>query len=290
MSNINTNSLNTMYPVPGTNNNSQGFRDNFNTIKQGLDIAGTEISELQSKAIVKSGISGIALNNDMANTVISNAQTRGFRASMYDLGSNLSGNVNIDVSRGDVQYGVVTGNTTISFSNWMPTNTRGGVQLKLTLDPTKTDAQKANIVFTLPPTTVDYAGSITAGMTKTALLLENYSSNGYPHITGSTFQYTNKVSAPAGVAELNLNVFSDDCGTTLNIVPVDRNQKASQIPVRVPTSIGLPGDKIGQICTYANTAYDPPRYYLGVCVADYDGTTAIWGKIRLQSLTDVDPY
>lgn len=283
MSNINTNGINTMYPVPGTNNNSQGFRDNFSTIKSGLDTAGTEISELQSKAIVKSGISGVALNNDMANTVISNAQTRSFRASMYDLGSNLSGNVNIDVSRGDVQYGVVTGNTTISFSNWMPTNTRGGVQLKLQM-------ADAGAIITLPTTTVDYSGTITAGMNKTALLIENYTSNGYPHTTGSTFQYTNKFTAPAGASELNFNVFSDDCGTTLSIVPIDRNQKAAQIPVRIPTAVGLPGDKQGQICTYANTQYDPPRYYLGVCVADYDGTTAIWGKIRLQALSDNDPY
>ncbi len=46
MSTINTNSLNVNYPVPGVNNNTQGFRDNFSSIKTNLDTAGTEISDL----------------------------------------------------------------------------------------------------------------------------------------------------------------------------------------------------------------------------------------------------
>ena len=49
MSAINTNAINTNYPVPGVNNSSQGFRDNFTSIKNNLNIAGTEISDLQNK-------------------------------------------------------------------------------------------------------------------------------------------------------------------------------------------------------------------------------------------------
>ena len=36
MSAINTNGLDVNYPVPGVNNNSQGFRDNFASIKTNL--------------------------------------------------------------------------------------------------------------------------------------------------------------------------------------------------------------------------------------------------------------
>jgi hypothetical protein len=49
MSNINTNSIDTTYPVPGVNNTTQGFRDNFTSIKTNLDTAGTELTDLQSK-------------------------------------------------------------------------------------------------------------------------------------------------------------------------------------------------------------------------------------------------
>ena len=36
------------FPVAGQDNDSQGFRDNFNLIKDGLEVAKTEISSLQS--------------------------------------------------------------------------------------------------------------------------------------------------------------------------------------------------------------------------------------------------
>lgn len=81
MSTINTNGMNVNYPVPGVNNDSQGFRTNFASIKNNLDTASTEITDLQNKVILKSALANTTLNNDMANTLISNALTRGFRAS-----------------------------------------------------------------------------------------------------------------------------------------------------------------------------------------------------------------
>jgi len=48
-SNIDTQSLDEFYPVAGIDNNSQGFRDNFSSIKNNLDIASTEITTLQNK-------------------------------------------------------------------------------------------------------------------------------------------------------------------------------------------------------------------------------------------------
>ena len=48
MSTINTNAINVNYPVPGVNNNSQGFRDNFASIVTNLNTAGNEITDLQN--------------------------------------------------------------------------------------------------------------------------------------------------------------------------------------------------------------------------------------------------
>jgi hypothetical protein len=53
MSAINTNGLDVNYPIPGQNNSSQGFRNNFASIKTNLDTAGSEISELQNKVVFK---------------------------------------------------------------------------------------------------------------------------------------------------------------------------------------------------------------------------------------------
>lgn len=51
MSQINVNQLDETYPQAGVDNNSQGFRDNFNIIKTNLEHARTEIEQLQTNAV-----------------------------------------------------------------------------------------------------------------------------------------------------------------------------------------------------------------------------------------------
>jgi len=267
MSNINTNSIDNNYPVPGINNSTQGFRDNFTSIKNNLDTAGAEITDLQNKAVVKAALSGTALNNDMANTLISNAAVRSFRATTYNLGSNLPSTLVVNASLADVQYGVITQNTSVSFAGWAPAGTQSNVTLHLTV-------ANANAYISFPNTTVNPAGTITQGMTATARLLENFYSNVGSFTSNIT--YTNVVSCPAGVNELKYVISTTDCGTTLDVVPVNRNQRATQIPARQPTSTGIQGDGPGQICTDGS--------YLYVCVGTYDGSTSIWGKIALTAV------
>ena len=140
---INTNGINVNYPVPGINNSSQGFRDNFTAIKTDLNTAATEITDLQNNVVLKQPLTGTTLNNDMANTLISNAATRGFRATTYNLGNAMSGTVVVNVSLGDVQYGTIAGNTSIQFAGWAPSGTQSNVQLQFAVS-------NANAVLTFP--------------------------------------------------------------------------------------------------------------------------------------------
>lgn len=57
MSAIDTSKIDTRYPVPGQDNDSQGFRDNFFNISDALDVARTEITALEDsvEAIVGFG-------------------------------------------------------------------------------------------------------------------------------------------------------------------------------------------------------------------------------------------
>ena len=277
MSAINTNGIRTNYPVPGINNDSQGFRDNFTSIKNNLDSASTEITDLQNKVIVKSALNNSSLNNDMANTLISNALVKSFRASTYNLGANIVTSGSdvklINVSQGDVQYGTITGNTTINFGAWAPSGTQSNVQLILTVANTQA-------VIKFPDTTIDSTGNIVAGLGYTARSLENYASNGSPAV--STV-YTNTVTVPkdafqvgGGVAKLQYMISTEDCGTTLEIHPINRNQKANQITIRTPTNTGAQGDTAGTICSDGTFMY--------LCVGDYDGSAVIWKKITLASI------
>lgn len=224
MSSINTNGMNVNYPVSGINNSTQGFRDNFSSIKNNLDTAASELTDLQNKVVLKSALTGTSLNNDMANSLISNALTKSFRASTYNLGNNISGTVTVNVSQGDVQYGTITANTTLQFGGWAPVGTQSNVQLQFSI-------ANANAYITLPNTTTDVDNLPNAGMTFTALQLENYFSNATPTASGS---YTNIIGIPNGVSQVNYTLSTTNCGTTVDILPINRNQKATFIGAGTP--------------------------------------------------------
>ena len=221
MSTINTNGINVNYPVPGVNNNSQGFRDNFAAIRTNLNTAGTEITDLQNKVVVKSALANSTVNNDMANTLISNALTRSFRASTYNLGNALSGVVSVNVSLGDVQYGTIAANTTIQFTGWSPTSTQSNVQLQL--------AVSNNLAV------LSFPSQVTDGVTT----LANY----------ANIANTNTVTVPYGVTQLDYRFSTLDCGNTITVEPFNNARIASQIQTRDVIPTGNQGDMVGDIAT-----------------------------------------
>lgn len=216
---INTNGINVNYPVPGINNSSQGFRDNFSAIKTDLNIAATEITDLQNNVVLKSALANTTLNNDMANTLISNASTRGFRATTFNLGNAISGTVVVNVSLGDVQYGTIAGNTTIQFSGWAPSGTQSNVQLQFAIS-------NANSVISFPSAVAN---------SNTISTLENV-------VPG-----TANITIPYGVTQLDYRLSSVDCGNTILIEPYNRPRIDTQIQQRTPTPTGFQGDVAGTI-------------------------------------------
>jgi hypothetical protein len=223
MSTINTNAINVNYPIPGVNNNSQGFRDNFASIRNNLNIAATEITDLQNNVVVKQALANTTVNNDMANTLISNASTRSFRATTYNLGNALSGTVLVDVSLGDVHYGTVAGNTTINFGSWAPTGTQSNVQLQL--------AVSNSTAF------VTFSGNVVVSNDSGATTLENYS-----NVAGFV-----TVSVPYGVTQMNYQISTVDCGNTLYISPINRPREATQVQQRLVPPTGFQGDVPGTV-------------------------------------------
>jgi hypothetical protein len=218
------------------NNNSQGFRDNFAAIRTNLNTAGTEITDLQNKVVVKSALANTTVNNDMANTLISNALTRSFRASTYNLGGAISGTILINASLGDVQYGTIAGNTTIQFAGWAPTGTQSNLQLQLAVS-------NSQAVITFPT-------EVTYGVTS----LENY----------ANVANVPTVSIPYGVTQLDYNFSTVDCGNTITVEPYNNNRIASQVQQRTPSPTGFQGDVLGDIAVDTEYVY--------VCTASYNST------------------
>ena len=83
--NINPANIDSNYPIAGQDNDSQGFRTNFTVIKNNLTSAASEITDLQNKAILKSPLLGTTeVNNDLGNTLLTRAVTRGFSGAVRD--------------------------------------------------------------------------------------------------------------------------------------------------------------------------------------------------------------
>lgn len=242
MSQINTNGINVNYPVPGVNNNSQGFRDNFATIRTNLNTASTEITNLQNNVVVKAALANTVVDNNMANTLISNALTRSFRASTYNLGNNISNTVVVNASLGDVQYGTISGNTTIQFAGWAPSGTQSNLQLQLNIS-------NANAVISFP-TQVSMTGSYGVET------LENFANvSNVPTVT-----------IPYGVTQLEYRLSTVDCGNNITIEPYNRPRITTQVQQRTPAPTGFPGDVAGDIAVDTDYVY--------VCTGSFDSTVS----------------
>ena len=100
------------YPVAGQDNDSQGFRDNFSIIKDGLATAASEITDLQNNTA--------KLNepNNFNGTIIDNAQTNRLYGTVYTTDTEESSTVIIDYNAGEYQIVTVTRTCTLRFQNW----------------------------------------------------------------------------------------------------------------------------------------------------------------------------
>lgn len=112
------------FPIAGQDNDSQGFRDNFQIIKDGLATAGAEITVLQDNTAKTND------DNDFNGNVIDNAQTNRLYGTVYT--TTTTALTNISLNNGQYQDITVGGNHTITFTDW-PNNTGLHAAIKLAL-------------------------------------------------------------------------------------------------------------------------------------------------------------
>ena len=134
-SNINPNNIDGTYPVAGQDNNSQGFRDNFTNIKTNFGYAGSEITDLQTNAVLKSALSGTVLDNDMLGSLVYNGVIADFGATRVALGT-VSGAVTIDYSLGHFQTLTTSGSVQPAFTNFPAAGVTGIVSVQITVAST----------------------------------------------------------------------------------------------------------------------------------------------------------
>jgi len=117
-SNINYASISTTYPVAGQDNDSQGFRDNFTNISTALATAKTEISALQTNAVLVANLAdNTTVTNNLLGSSITNALYSQFNGIFFN-GGSVTTSANINLNNGPVQQFTAGGNCTLTFTNW----------------------------------------------------------------------------------------------------------------------------------------------------------------------------
>jgi hypothetical protein len=134
-SNINPNNIDGTYPVAGQDNNSQGFRDNFTNIKTNFGFAGSEITDLQTNAVLKSALAGTTLDNDMLGSLVYNGVIADFGATRVALGT-VSGSQTINYALGHFQTLTTSGNVSLAFTNFPAAGIAGVVSVQVTIGDT----------------------------------------------------------------------------------------------------------------------------------------------------------
>ena len=129
---INPNNIDGTYPVAGQDNNSQGFRTNFTNTATNFQYAADEISDLQSKVVLKQALTGTTLNNNMLGSPLSNALLSNMSEATVTLGT-VSGTTTINYALGSYQTLTTGGAVSLTFINFPAAGAAASVTVQVTV-------------------------------------------------------------------------------------------------------------------------------------------------------------
>lgn len=142
-SNIDTSGINDSYPEAGKDNDTQGFRNNFASIKNALNQAKSEITELQNYAVLTAAVDTSThtpvINNLLGSSIVNGTYNKFYGAAYYPTDINSSGAIMIDLSNGILQRFILSVDTSLTFTNWPSQHQYAKVRVHLTLNPFSTE-------------------------------------------------------------------------------------------------------------------------------------------------------
>jgi hypothetical protein len=111
------------YPIAGQDNDSQGFRDNFSVIKDGLATAKAELTDLQTNT------ARLDDNNNFGGYLVDNATTNRLYGTVYT--TTDAGSISVDLVNGPYQEITVTGTATLIIGGWPTEDVYASMKLAL---------------------------------------------------------------------------------------------------------------------------------------------------------------
>lgn len=132
-SQITTTAIDVEYPIAGQDNDSQGFRDNFSNIVAALDVAATEISDLQTRTVVVADTNNDPAVNNLQGSTLSNGLYKNLDGVVFNAGT-VTGTTDININNGPLQVFTLSSNTTLRFTNWPATGRYAKVRVHIASD------------------------------------------------------------------------------------------------------------------------------------------------------------
>jgi len=129
---INPNDIDGAYPVAGQDNDSQGFRDNFTNTKTNFQYAADEITDLQTKAVLKAALTGTTLDNNMNGSLLYNFTAKQVSGTVNAIGTT-SGVVTLNYENGSYQTLTTAGSVTLGFTNFPASGVAASIVLRITV-------------------------------------------------------------------------------------------------------------------------------------------------------------
>ena len=241
-SNIDPTIIDGDYPIAGKDQPSQGFRTNFTGIEENFSAAASEITELQSKAVLKAALSGTTLDNNMQGAEILSAKMRDLLLPVSAINWSASQINSLDVLSGGYQSVTINQSSTyaINFNNFSRYNGYSTVLLQVN--------NQGNNTVALP------GGKNYLGLEK----ITNASNNSLYFYSPDSITTTRTVLS-----------FSSADGNTFIVQDLTRDVAGLNYGIPGNYPIGRPGDKQGDVQVYQSNVY--------VCTQDYSsGAVSIW--------------
>jgi hypothetical protein len=128
-SNIVPGNIDGTFPKAGQDNSSQGFRDNFSTIKTNFTEAVTEIEALQTNK------ANLNTSSDFTDNEVTRAVLKDTSETVYAHGTT-GGAITLNHENGHYQTITSNASITLTFTNWPATSTLGRIILDITFAST----------------------------------------------------------------------------------------------------------------------------------------------------------
>lgn len=156
---INTSGIDTTYPVPGQDNDSQGFRDNFSNIKQALDDSKGAIQTLEGTSATGLTADATLGINNFNDKLISKAILRDTALSAPSA-ETISGETNVDYQSGHYRRLILTtvapDNNVVTITNWSPSESMGHMTLEV-LNNSSNVGDEKTLTFTSTSGNIRYS-------------------------------------------------------------------------------------------------------------------------------------